>query len=91
VASGGGDQAIEQIGVFDLVAPAERLYDALHMAPTLADILDKVEVLVWADLLDTDQHVCWPDRSQDTTQNRRASSKSAARPGIGGRVFSPQF
>ena len=46
VAGGGGDQAIEQIGVLDLVAPAERLDDALHVAPAFADVLDEVEILV---------------------------------------------
>jgi len=77
VTGGGGDQAVEQVGVLDLVTPAERFDDALHMPPALADILHQVEVLVWADLLDADEHVCWPDRGQDTTANRRTSSKSA--------------
>ena len=42
-------------------APAERLDDALDVAAALADVLDKVKILVAADLLDTDEHGCCPD------------------------------
>jgi hypothetical protein len=59
--SGGGDEAVEQAGGFDLVAPAERLDDALDVASALADVLDEVEVFVTADLLDTNEHGCCPD------------------------------
>jgi hypothetical protein len=45
---GGGDEAVEQAGVFDLVAAAKRVDDALDMACALADVLDEVEVLVAA-------------------------------------------
>jgi hypothetical protein len=51
VPRGGGDEAVEQAGVFDLVAAAERFDDALDMASALSDVLDEVEVLVAADLL----------------------------------------
>jgi hypothetical protein len=61
MAGGGGDQAVEQAGGLDLVAPAERVDDALDVAATLADVLDEVEVLVAADLLDTNEHGCCPD------------------------------
>ncbi len=53
---GRGDQLIDQARGFDLLAPAERLDDALDMAATLAHILDEVEVLVSSDLLDADEH-----------------------------------
>ena len=56
MSGGGGDEAVEQIGILDLVAPAKRLDDALDVATALADVLDEVEVLVAADLLDTDEH-----------------------------------
>jgi len=56
VAGGGGDQAIEQIGVLHLVAPPQRLDNALHMAAALAGVLDEVEVFVRTDLLDADEH-----------------------------------
>jgi hypothetical protein len=56
VAGRGGDQAVKQAGGLDLVAPAERLDDALNVAATLAGVLDEVEVFVAADLLDTDEH-----------------------------------
>ena len=61
MAGGGGDQAIEQVGVLDLIAPAERLDDALDMAAALAGVLDEVEILVRPDLLDADEHVGRPD------------------------------
>jgi hypothetical protein len=32
--------------------------DALNVATTLADALDKIEILVLTDLLDTDEHGC---------------------------------
>jgi hypothetical protein len=91
VAGGRGDQAIEQVGVLDLIAPAERLDDALHMAATFAGVLDEVEILVSADLLDADEHGWCPDPAQDTTANRRASSNSARRLRNGSGVFAPQF
>jgi hypothetical protein len=61
MAGGGGDQAVEQSGVRDLIAAAKRLDDPLDMATALADVLDEVEVLVAADLLDTNEHGCCPD------------------------------
>jgi hypothetical protein len=42
MARGGGDQAVEQVGVLDLIASAERLDDALDVAPALACVLDEV-------------------------------------------------
>jgi len=39
-------QAVEQMGVLDLVVPAERLDDTPHMAPAFADVLDELEILV---------------------------------------------
>jgi hypothetical protein len=77
VPGGGGDQAVEQAGVFDLVAPAERSDDALDMASALADVLDEVEVLVAADLLDTDEHGRCLGSQQATTANLRESSALA--------------
>jgi hypothetical protein len=58
MAGGGGDQAVEQAGGLNRVAPAERLDDALDVATALADVLDEVEIFVAADLLDTDEHGC---------------------------------
>jgi hypothetical protein len=52
VACGGGDQSVEQVGILDLVASAERLDDALDVTAALAGVLDEVEVFVWSDLLD---------------------------------------
>ncbi len=61
MAGGGGDQAVEQAGVRDLVAAAQRLDDALDVTAALADVLDEVEVLVAADLLDTNERGWCPD------------------------------
>ena len=41
-----GDQPVDQTRGLDLVAPAESLDDALHVAATLAGVLDEVEILV---------------------------------------------
>ena len=54
MAGGGGDQAIQQIGGLQFVAPAELLDDALDVPPALAGVLDEVEVFVATDLLDAD-------------------------------------
>jgi hypothetical protein len=77
MAGGGGDQAVEQAGGLDFVAPAERLDDALDVAATFADVLDEVEVLVAADLLDTDEHGWCPGSPMDTMANPRESSAAA--------------
>jgi hypothetical protein len=55
-----GDQPIDQSGGLDLVAPAQRLDDTLHVAAALARVLDEVEVLVGSDLLDADKHGAAP-------------------------------
>ena len=55
-----GDQPVEQPRGLDLVAPAERLDDALHVATALAGVLDKIEVFVGSDLLDADEHGAAP-------------------------------
>src|SRR5215470_3035377 len=62
-----GDQPIDQTRGLDLVAPAERLDDALHVAATLAGVLDEVEILVGSDLLDADEQGAAPCSSQSTT------------------------
>jgi hypothetical protein len=50
--SGGGDQAVEQAGVHNLIASAERFDDALGMAPAPSRTLSTgVEVPLAADLL----------------------------------------
>src|ERR1700754_2901441 len=67
------DQNIQQGGVLDLIASAERLDDALDVATALARILDEVEVFIGSDLLDADEHGPIPDCSQATTSNRRTS------------------
>ena len=77
MAGGGGDEAVEQAGVFNLVAAAERFDDTLDMASTLANVLDEVEVLVAADLLDTDEHGWCPGSGRDTIANPIESSPSA--------------
>src|SRR3954470_11125351 len=74
VARGGGNQAVEEVGVLDLIAPAKRLDDALDVAATLASVLDEIEVFVGSDLLDADEHGVEPDYRQATTSNRSASS-----------------
>ncbi len=56
VAGSRGDQAVEHLAFLDFIAAAKRLDDPLDMAAALADILDEVEILVAADLLDTDEH-----------------------------------
>ena len=58
MAGGGDDQAVEQAGGLNLVAPAERFDDALDVAAALAAVLDEVETFVATDLLDTDEHGC---------------------------------
>src|ERR1700739_5149702 len=63
----GGDQPVDQTRGLDLVAPAERLDDALHVAATLAGVLDEVEILVDSDLLDADEHGAAPCSWQSTT------------------------
>ena len=60
MACGRGDQPIEQTRGFDLIAPAERLDDTLHVAATLTGVLDEVEVLVGSNLLDADKHGAAP-------------------------------
>src|ERR1700752_4015696 len=55
-----GDQPVEQTRGFDLIAPTERLDDALHVTAALARVLDQVEVLVGSDLLDADKHGAAP-------------------------------
>src|SRR5262249_33351082 len=62
-----GDQPVDQTRGLDLVAPAERLDDALHVAATLAGVLDEVEILVGSNLLDADEHGAAPCSSQSTT------------------------
>src|SRR6516162_3030095 len=62
-----GDQPVDQTRGFDLVAPAECLDDALHVATTLAGILDEVEILVGSNLLDADEHGAAPCSCQSTT------------------------
>ncbi len=42
------------------IAPAERLDDALDVAAALAGVLHEVEVFVWSDLLDADEHGAEP-------------------------------
>jgi hypothetical protein len=74
VAGGGGDQAVEHLTVLDFVASAERFDDALDMAAALADVLDEVEILVAADLLDTDEHGWCPGLDSDTIRNPVKSS-----------------
>jgi hypothetical protein len=66
---GGGDQAVKQVGGLDLVASPKRLDDALDMAAALAGVLDEVEVLVAANLLDANEHGWCPDRGSDTIWN----------------------
>jgi hypothetical protein len=66
---GGGDQAVQQVGVLDRVAPAERLDDALDMPAALAGVLDQVEILVAADSLDADEHGCCLGCDRDTMPN----------------------
>ena len=51
-----GDQPIDHTRGLDLIAPAERLDDALHMTTALARVLDAVEILVGSNLLDADKH-----------------------------------
>src|ERR1700726_162290 len=62
-----GDQPVDQTRGLDLVAPAERLDDALHVAATLAGVFDEVEILVGSDLLDADEHGAAPCSWQSTT------------------------
>ena len=69
MASGGGDEAVKQSRGLDLIAPAECLNDAVDVTTTLAAVLDVVEVLVAADLLDTYEHGCRPDCGQATMPN----------------------
>jgi hypothetical protein len=58
-----GHQRIQHPGRLDLVATPERLDHALHMPSALAGVLDQIEILVGADLLDPDEHRGAPWRS----------------------------
>src|ERR1700745_2879036 len=62
-----GDQPIDQSRGLDLVAAAEGLDDAPHVAAPLADILDEVEILGGSDLLDADKHGAARCSRQSTT------------------------
>ena len=46
MAGGRGDQAVQPVGVLDLIASAERLDDPLDVTAALASVLDEVEVFV---------------------------------------------
>jgi hypothetical protein len=61
MASRRGDQAVEQVGVLDDVAAAERLDDVLDVTAAFAGVLHEVEVFVRSDLLDADEHGAIPD------------------------------
>jgi hypothetical protein len=49
-------QRIQHPGRLDLVATSQRLDHALHVASALTGVLDQIEILVGADLLDPDEH-----------------------------------
>jgi hypothetical protein len=87
MSGGGGDQA----GVFDLIAPAERLDDALDMAAALTDVLDEVEVFVSADLLDTDERGWCPGLREGTMANPGESSATAGFSARKDRDLAPKF
>src|SRR6201987_3843779 len=70
-----GDQPVDQTRGLDLLAPAERLDDALHVAAALAGVLDEVEILVGSDLLDADEHDPAPCSRQSTTILYATTSK----------------
>ena len=91
MAGGRGDQAIEQVGVLDLIAAAERLDDALDVTAALASVLDEVEVFVGSDLLDADEHGVEPDCPQATTSNRRTSRFIPCYQRIDRTGLAPQF
>jgi len=46
MAGGRSDQAVEQVGVLDGIAAAERLDNTLDVTAALARVLDEVEVFV---------------------------------------------
>jgi hypothetical protein len=91
VADGGGNQAVKQFGVLDLVAPAKRFDDALDMAATLADVLDEVEIFVAADLLDADEQGWYPGWHGDTIANPIKSRYYRRTNGEGRSSFSTMF
>src|SRR6201981_1167011 len=74
-----GDQPVDQTRGLGLVAPDERLDDAMHVAVTLAGVLDEVEILVGSDLLDADEHGAAPCSSQSTTSRCVTTSKIVPR------------
>lgn len=78
VAGGRGDQRVERARGLDLVAPAERLDDALDVAAALAGVLHQVEVLIAVDLLDPDEHGAAPCSRKDTTVLPHFSNQDAA-------------
>jgi hypothetical protein len=91
MAGGGGDQAVEQSGVRDLIAAAKRLDDPLDMATALADVLDEVEILLAADLLDTNEHGGCPDGHTNTMTNPVRSRPLATFPIKKSEHLAPQF
>jgi hypothetical protein len=58
------------------------------MATALADIFDEVEILVAADLLDTDEHGWCPGLQSDTMPNPGRSRYKAKVMARGGNLFS---
>ena len=69
-------QRIQHPGLLDLVATPQRLDDALYMASALAGVLDQIEILVGADLLDPDKHRGAPWRSPPKHHEKRDSVKT---------------
>src|SRR6516225_1684072 len=86
------DQPIDQARGLDLVAPAERLDNALHMATALAGVLDQVEVFVGSNLLDADKHSAAPCSSQqhhDSLRHCKQNPMASALPAVATRGHGP--
>ena len=65
-------------GRLDLVPTSQRFDHALHVPPALAGVLDEIEILVGADLLDPDEHRGAPWRSHESTTKSAIRSRQSA-------------
>ena len=70
---------IQHPGRLDLVPTSQRFDHALHVPPALAGVLDEIEILVGADLLDPDEHRGAPWRSHESTTKSAIGQDKARR------------
>src|SRR4249920_1321432 len=74
-----GHQRIQHPGRLDLVPTSQRFDHALHVPSALAGVLDEIEILVGADLLDPDEHRGHPGGSTKAPRKARFGQDKARR------------